>query len=233
MVGVYCHRMDGGWSDSAEAWIAHLERGDRLREHILDPILFDWIAARPFERGIDIGCGEGRLVRRLGSKCVGVDPTARLIEEARRKDPGGGYVVAPAEQIPFPDGHFDLVLSCLVLLDIADLGPAMAEMRRVTSPGGRVLFASLSPYSTACSGDFTKSPKGYTAEACDRLQWSGIDIVNYHRPLEAYMNAFLSEGFRLTRFAEPTPSVESMRANPSLLEFVKVPLAVVMEWTLP
>ena len=49
-------------------------------------------------------------------------------------------VEAPAEQLPFPDGTFDTVVSTLVLCTVADQRRSLAEIRRVLKPGGRLLF---------------------------------------------------------------------------------------------
>jgi ubiquinone/menaquinone biosynthesis C-methylase UbiE len=49
-------------------------------------------------------------------------------------------VAAPAEQLPFEDGHFDFAVSTLVLCTVVDQPRALAEMRRVLKPGGELLF---------------------------------------------------------------------------------------------
>jgi ubiquinone/menaquinone biosynthesis C-methylase UbiE len=47
---------------------------------------------------------------------------------------------APAEALPFPDGSFDVVVSTLVLCTVDDPGRALAEVRRVLAPGGRLVL---------------------------------------------------------------------------------------------
>jgi ubiquinone/menaquinone biosynthesis C-methylase UbiE len=62
---------------------------------------------------------------------------AQRIEEQSRPVE---LVHAPAEQLPFEDARFDTVVSTLVLCTVADQSRALAELRRVLKPGGRLLF---------------------------------------------------------------------------------------------
>ena len=90
--------MSGGWDELAKAWIASMgERGDWSREHVLDAAMLARIGARRFRSALDVGCGEGRFCRILqqrGLATIGVDPTAALLEEARRRDPAGAMFSA-------------------------------------------------------------------------------------------------------------------------------------------
>jgi ubiquinone/menaquinone biosynthesis C-methylase UbiE len=139
--------MSSGWETSAEAWIAAMgERGDFAREHVLDPAMRERVLSRPYQCALDVGCGEGRFCRFLRShnlQAVGVDPTERLIAEARRRDPSGDYRIGTAESLPFADTSFDLVVSYLTLIDIPDFRAALKEMDRVLTPGGTLLIANL------------------------------------------------------------------------------------------
>ena len=143
-----------GWDQSAQAWIASLgERGDWSREHVLDPVMLGRLAGRPFEHALDVGCGEGRFCRMLkdaGIATIGIDPTKALIEEARRRDPDGDYWLGRAEALPFEAARFDLVVSYLTLIDIADFRVAIREMARVLKPGGTLLIANLTSFFSAC-----------------------------------------------------------------------------------
>jgi 2-polyprenyl-3-methyl-5-hydroxy-6-metoxy-1,4-benzoquinol methylase len=116
--------MTNGWQESAAAWIAAMgERGDFSRRFVLDEPMMQRVRQGGFDNALDVGCGEGRFSRMLseaGVRTIGVDPTERLIEEARRLDPEGDYRIGRAEELKFPDGTFDLVVSYLALIDIGD-----------------------------------------------------------------------------------------------------------------
>ncbi len=236
--------MDNGWEVSAPAWVDSIgERGDWGREHVLDPVMIGRIAGRSFKRALDVGCGEGRFCRMLkqaGVTATGIDPTPQLLDLARRRDPAGDYRFGRAEQLDFGDGSFDLVVSYITLVDIPDFRAAIREMARVLKPGGSLLLANLTGFTSAgAEQGWVKDAEGkrlhfpvdrYLEEFPFWFEWSGIRIENWHRPLSAYMAAFLAAGLILTFFAEPAP----VSGEPSHQEsFRRVPWFVVMEWTRP
>jgi SAM-dependent methyltransferase len=94
-------------------------------------------------RALDVGCGTGALTAaladRLGAENVsGVDPSEPFAEACRARLPGADIEIAGAEQLPFEDGAFDVVLSQLVLNFMSDTRRGVGEMTRVTRPGGTV-----------------------------------------------------------------------------------------------
>jgi SAM-dependent methyltransferase len=105
--------------------------------------LADLAGVEPGQRVIDVGCGPGaltaELVRRLGADAVAaVDPSEPFVEAARRRHAGVDVQLAPAEELPFPDDSFDTALAQLVVHFMSDPVAGLAEMARVTRPGGAV-----------------------------------------------------------------------------------------------
>jgi SAM-dependent methyltransferase len=239
--------MDNGWENSAQAWIDSMgERGDRGdwgRQHVLDPVMMARVEGGKFGNALDVGCGEGRFCRMLkaaGVRTTGIDPTPAMIEAAQKRDPAGDYRLGRAERLEFSDACFDLVVSYITLVDISDFRAAICEMARVLRPGGSLLMANLTGYISACiDRGWVEDDKGkylyypvdnYLGEFPLWLEWSGIRIVNWHRPLDAYMKAFLEAGLILKFFSEPPPvsgdADHQERAR-------RVPWFVVMEWQRP
>ena len=235
---------DDGWKSSAKAWIADMgETGDYGRQYVLDPPMIDRLRLLGAGKALDVGCGEGRfcrILRREGFDPIGLDPTLELLDAARAKDPDGAYVEGRAEALGFPDASFDLVVSCLSLIDIERADEAIAEMARVLKPGGTLLVANLTSFSTARAGDgWQRNLLGQkTHFAIDRYlepragweEWRGIRIVNWHRPLKDYMQWFLGQGLILTHFDEPTPTGGPAERAES---YRRVPWYVIMEWRKP
>lgn len=94
-------------------------------------------------RALDIGAGSGtgtrRLVELVGPQRVAaVDPSESFLEALRARLPGVDARLASAESLPFEDDRFDAALAQLVLNFMSDPEAGVAEMRRVTRPGGIV-----------------------------------------------------------------------------------------------
>jgi SAM-dependent methyltransferase len=107
-------------------------------------------AAGPFGHALEIGAGTGYFSLHLlragvvrGATCTDISPgmIATLKANAAQLDLSVDTAVCDAEELPFPDGTFDLVLGHAVLHHIPDLDRAFAEIHRVLRPGGRFLFA--------------------------------------------------------------------------------------------
>lgn len=106
-------------------------------------------------RVLEVGIGTGRNLahydRAAVSALVGLDPALEMLARARRRARRAGidvqWIGAPAERIPFRDASFDTVLLTFTLCSVADPFAALAEIRRVLAPGGRLLFCEhgLSP----------------------------------------------------------------------------------------
>jgi SAM-dependent methyltransferase len=236
--------MDNGWETSAQAWIESVgERGDWGREHVLDPVMLARVAAGRFRNALDVGCGEGRFCRMLkaaGVEATGIDPTQSLLDLARQRDPSGDYRFGRAEQLEFESVHFDLLVSYVTLVDIVDFRAAIREMARVLKPGGSLLIANLTGFTSAgAERGWVKDAEGrplhfpvdrYLDEFPFWIEWAGIRIENWHRPLEAYMSALLESGLELVFFAEPGPR-SGNEAHQD--RFRRVPWFVVMEWRRP
>jgi ubiquinone/menaquinone biosynthesis C-methylase UbiE len=105
----------------------------------------DAIALRAGETALDVGCGTGDEVRALAAsakEAVGVDASAVLVDEARRRtDPALDvrFEVARAEELPFEDESFDAVRCERTLQHVDDVAAAVREMWRVARPGARIV----------------------------------------------------------------------------------------------
>jgi SAM-dependent methyltransferase len=231
---------DSGWAESAAAWIADMgEEGDYGRACVLDRPMLQRIHTRRFATALDVGCGEGRFCRMLqaaGIATVGIDPTEELLRQARRRDPNGDYRIGRAEMLEFPDRSFDLVVSYLTLIDIADIDRAVAEMARVLKPRGTLLIANLTSFATAApeggwfpdaGGELRLCIDHYLDERAEWVDWRGIRVKNWHRPLCRYMTLLLGAGLTLTYFDEPAPN----GGDPDKADrYRRAPWFLLMEW---
>jgi ubiquinone/menaquinone biosynthesis C-methylase UbiE len=111
--------------------------------------LLDAAGIRAGQRVLEIGCGTGNLLTALarrtpGIDAVGIDPDRAALRRGRRKAARGNlpirYEYAFAGDLPQPDDSVDVVLSALMLhhLDLPGRDRALAEVRRVLTPDGRL-----------------------------------------------------------------------------------------------
>jgi SAM-dependent methyltransferase len=124
---------------AADAYDRFMGRYSRL----LSPQLADFAGVRAGQRVLDVGSGPGaltaELVLRAGADAVtAVDPSTPFVEAVRARNPGVDVHQSSAEQLPFADDAFDASLAQLVVHFMTDPVAGLAEMRRVTRPGGVV-----------------------------------------------------------------------------------------------
>jgi SAM-dependent methyltransferase len=95
------------------------------------------------ERALDVGCGAGALALALApqvAQVVGVDRVPELLELARQRAPANAtFVEGDATDLEFDDGAFDLSGTLRTLHHVPRPELVLAELARVTRPGGRVL----------------------------------------------------------------------------------------------
>jgi len=114
-------------------------------------ILVQAAEVKPGERILDVGCGTGIVARevasRLGASAAvsAVDLSPNMLAVARAAAARSGLTIewheGNAEQLPFHDAAFDLVLCQFALMFVGDKAAALSEMRRVVTASGRVLIS--------------------------------------------------------------------------------------------
>jgi ubiquinone/menaquinone biosynthesis C-methylase UbiE len=115
--------------------------------------LVKFAAIRPDEQVLDVATGTGVVAitaARAGAKVKGLDLSPVLLEEARHNARIAGveeveFTEGDAENLPYPDASFDVVVSQFGHMFAPRPDVAVAEMRRVIKPGGRVAFATWPP----------------------------------------------------------------------------------------
>jgi ubiquinone/menaquinone biosynthesis C-methylase UbiE len=114
------------WQDRIDAWPAIQAYKQRTYELLGDD--------RPV---LDVGCGTG--LDALALSAVGIDASRAMCERARSR--AATVARADATQLPFPDGSFDGARADRVFQHLADPDAGLAELIRVTRPGGRIVIA--------------------------------------------------------------------------------------------
>ncbi|MER7518341.1 class I SAM-dependent methyltransferase [Streptomyces sp. NPDC126499] len=194
----------------AEAYAAKTEN-NLVNAHYERPAMRALAGDVAGRRVLDAGCGSGPLsaaLRERGAVVTGLDASAAMLALARRRlgadvDLRLGDL---GEPLPFADSVFDDVVASLVLHYLEDWGPALAELRRVLRPGGRLIASVEHPI---VAYEFTDPRPDYFATTSYGFDWSfgerSVPMRFWRRPLHAMTDAFTAAGFRLSALSEPRP----------------------------
>jgi SAM-dependent methyltransferase len=136
----------------ARTWNAGGEAYDHISRQIAAAIehTVDRLDPRPGESVLDVATGTGwaaRSIAERGARVTGIDFSESVVATARELSRGGEmtFEVADAERLPYPDGHFDAVLSTFGVMFCARPERAASELARVCKPAARLALATWSP----------------------------------------------------------------------------------------
>ena len=149
---------------SAANWGAAGRNYENFSAHFGDAIrhCIERLAPQPGERLLDVATGTGwgaRRAARYGAKVHGIDFARDLIESATllAKDTGTeiAFSTADAEDLPFEDASFDVVMSTFGVMFVGRQEVAARELARVCKPGGRLGLTTWPPDGTiaGCAHD--------------------------------------------------------------------------------
>jgi SAM-dependent methyltransferase len=102
--------------------------------------LLDAAGTKSKLKALDLCCGQGNVSEALisrGCQVVGVDFSPAMLAFAREKAPNATFMGADAQDLPFDNAEFDIVVSNLGICHVPDQPRALSEARRVLRPGGR------------------------------------------------------------------------------------------------
>jgi len=147
-------------------------------------------------RALDVGCGGGRWTRWLaerGAEPVGIDPTAAMLETARRLSPGLTFHRMSATTIDLPEASFDLVMAVTVIQHLRpdEQARAAAAMSRVLRSGGHLFVFDLIDQRDPGRVVFPRLPAAwielYRQQRLTLLRWEGQEFVPLIRALTALL----------------------------------------------
>jgi len=210
----------------AEAYSA-VNETSLINAYYTRPAILDLAGDVAGRRILDAGCGSGPIsaaLRDRGAIMTGFDSSTRMVELARQRlgDDADLRVADLGSPLPFPDGTFDDVIAALVLHYLEDWTAPLAELRRVLTPGGRLIVAVDHPFAVT-SMQLEEGRTFSYFETCNRTEeWTfgghTAPMSFWHRPLHAMTDAFTTAGFRISVISEPPPAPEGHELFPAELE---------------
>ena len=93
-------------------------------------LIKDRVKVDASDKLLDVGCGTGLTTEPWECNRYGIDPAPKLLERARSKNKIE-YKLAPAEDIPYDDGFFDIVISITAIQNFEDIRKGLEEIKRV------------------------------------------------------------------------------------------------------
>lgn len=215
-------RIIRSWHDNVAPWTAAV-REDQIQSRTLvtNAAIVDAVVSRQPRTVIDIGCGEGWLVRALaerGIRSLGVDVVPELIDRATRAG-GGEFRVASYEMIA--SGDLDLTVDVAVanfsLIGHEPVDALIEYMPRLLTARGSLIVQTLHP--VVSTGDVPYS------DGWREGSWAGFssDFTNpapwYFRTLETWVRLLTASGFHLAEVREP---LHPISGKPASVIFVAV-----------
>jgi ubiquinone/menaquinone biosynthesis C-methylase UbiE len=193
---------------------------------------------RAGQRVLDVACGQGNAAlaaARRFAQATGVDYAANLLEQGRERAAAERLPVTftegDAEQLPFPDRSFDLLLSTVGVMFAPDHQRAADELCRVTAPGGKIALASWTPpglvgqmFKTVSAwapppagvrpGTLWGTPEHLSTLFGDRVEWIHLQKRDFF--FRYHSAAHFSEWFRqfygpITRLVGTLPAADAER----------------------
>lgn len=197
--------LQGSWQHNAQAWIQAVRSGAiESRRQVTDQAILLALMGRQPQRVLDLGCGEGWLLRALaerGIQATGVDGDATLVEAARGAGSAPVHLASYAQlaEAQVDVGHgYDVVCANFALLH-QDIIPLLCALHGLLAPGGALVIQTLHPWSMA-AGDYQD---GWREETFAGFAGQWAPMPWYFRTLSSWLNALDLAGFRLACLQEP------------------------------
>lgn len=193
---------------------------------------------------LDLGCGYGwhcRYAAEHGAaEVLGIDASARMIAEARRRcpHPRVRYEVRGLEDYDYPPCRYDLVLSNLALHYVADLDRVYGQVRRTLKPGGVFLFNIEHPVFTAgVHQSWAVDGEGnILCWPVDRYFYPGERTTNFlghrvrkqHHTLTQILMGLIRAGFVLEAVEEARPPARLLEEQPEMADELRRPMMLLV-----
>jgi 2-polyprenyl-3-methyl-5-hydroxy-6-metoxy-1,4-benzoquinol methylase len=199
-------RIIASWQNNVQAWVAAIRNGEiASRTLVTNQAIVDAVLQHQPKTVLDIGCGEGWLVRELASRdmdVLGIDAVPEFIELARQTGAGRFRTLAYEDiTVEILKEKYDVVVCNFSLLGKESVEHLFQHIPSLLNKGGALIVQTLHPVA-ACGDQAYQdgwregSWAGFSDQFCDPAPW-------YFRTNESWQALFEDYGFVLTQIHEP------------------------------
>lgn len=191
-----------------ERWSLGDYQAIALQTYDMNEALIRAVDPRPTQRVLDVACGTGNgtlVAGRRDCDVTGVDLIPAWIEHARKRAEVEGvnadFHVGDAQDLPFPDASFDVVISVLGVMFAPNQEQAASELLRVCKSGGKIglmshaeggvvdeMFSAMASYTPPPPPGFNSPIRWGTEEGINELLGEGTESIE-NRHVEMYVYA--------------------------------------------
>lgn len=194
------------WQENAMQWVSAIRGGEvESRVLVTNKAIVNAVLEREPKTVLDIGCGEGWLVRELGQSgisCLGIDVVSELIASAK-KEGGGRFIQIAYENLSYErlKEKFDVVVCNFSLLGNESVSQVFSAVSGLLNESGSFIVQTIHP--VAGCGD------EQTIDGWREGSWAGFNqkfrnpAPWYFRTLASWETMFINHGFRLIKKLEP------------------------------
>jgi 2-polyprenyl-3-methyl-5-hydroxy-6-metoxy-1,4-benzoquinol methylase len=194
------------WNKNVTAWVKAIQTKQiESRELVTDQAIIDAVLSLGTSKILDIGCGEGWLVRELaaqGLQVTGIDAVQGLVDKARQLG-DGTFTVLEYENISASsiDQQYDLAICNFSLLGKESVEHLFKTLPSILNKSGYFIIQTLHP-NISCGelgyvdGWREGSWAGFSDEFSDPAPW-------YFRTIGSWLSLFINNGFRVEVVKEP------------------------------
>jgi len=193
------------------------------------PVLFSLAPDLTGKAILDLGCGYGENCaefKRLGAlSVVGIDISEKMLEVAKKENPGIEFIRADMSDLSCVDGRFDVAFSSSAVHYIKDFNSFVAGVSRILVDGGVFIFSQEHSLTTAppAGASWTRDENknvlhynlmGYMRSGQRSTTWFVDNVIKYHRPFSEIVNALIDNGFIIEKMIETVPTEETIKRLP-------------------